>query len=519
MADEGLAASLAASVANGLPWNKSPAPEEPIYDPVTGALLTPQYSAPTATPSTQGITLPEKYLRQKFSQAADILTGPGRVMRGELPMTAVDPITGEVHTSPQAIDLASGIAGVSMTGGIGGTGPGGVALGAGPVLRGAAKKAEAVPTTVPAEAARPSTAEQLSGLILPNRQIILPEKPTLFDYRNLDQVPNVSQFDLPRYDPNVGRGRGVSERVQDLMKNQQVYDQMLALMKRGQEMGGATFYGTEPLRKAFIEELGRAKGPESFARYMDYAAGTSPRSKVPENVRNASYYYMLDRQGRPMPAIGDPNPQPYGHMAQRLHQQNANTITGGGFDLFQNPKPPSFSQNLQGNLRPVTVDAHAFKLPAMLSQDPRFLMGSFKPGEGMPTINPAELFRKGKLSMEDALKQPTYWAARPNPNEYMAMEDYYKRMARDYGFPEPALGQASVWTGGGGITGLGSPSGEPFIRAIENRANITADARGISPAEALSRMIRGRQSLLALPPAIAGAVGAVLPGREEEPRS
>jgi hypothetical protein len=317
---------------------------------------------------------------------------------------------------------------------------------------------------------------------------------TLFDYTRLNEVPNVSQFDLPRYEPP----RGVSARVQDLIKNDDVAEKMLKMMQRGREIGGDTFYGTEPLRDAFMQELGRGKGQEQFKRYMDFASGASPRSKVPENARNASYYYVLDAQGKPMPAIGDANPAPYGHLAQRLHQQNANTIVEGGWDLFRNPKPPSFSENLQGNLRPVTVDAHAFKAPAMLSEDPRFLLGSFKPAKDAPTINPSKMFASGKLSMEDALKQPTYWAARPNDNEYLAMENYYKRLSREAGFPEPGVAQAAGWSGGGEMTGLGSPAGDPFIRAVENRANITAEKRGISPAEALSQMMRGKAPFLGL---------------------
>jgi hypothetical protein len=332
----------------------------------------------------------------------------------------------------------------------------------------------------------------------------LSTKPTLFNYSRLNEVPNVSQFDLPRYDPP----RGVSARVQDLVNNDDVAQKMLDMMQRGREIGGDTFYGTEPLRDAFMQELGRDKGQAGFARYMDFASGASPRSKVPENARNASYYYVLDAQGKPMPAIGDANPQPYGHLAQRLHQQNANTIADGGWDVFRNPKPPSFSQNLQGNLRPVTVDAHAFKAPAMLSEDPRFLQGSFKPGKDLPTINPSKMFASGKLSMEDALKEPTYWAARPNANEYMAMEDYYKRLSRAAGFPEPGVAQAAGWSGGGEMTGLGSPAGDPFIRAVENRANITADARGISPAEALSQFMRGKKPLLGLGGATLGGLAA-----------
>jgi hypothetical protein len=53
----------------------------------------------------------------------------GRTLRGEEPL--YDPRTG--HPSDEAYGAAGTLAGLGMTGGIGGTGPGGVALGAGPI--------------------------------------------------------------------------------------------------------------------------------------------------------------------------------------------------------------------------------------------------------------------------------------------------------------------------------------------------------------------------------------------------
>jgi len=321
-------------------------------------------------------------------------------------------------------------------------------------------------------------------------EIIKPQ--TLFDYSKIHDVPDVKQFDLPRYEPP----RGVSERVADLVANKRVRNQMLDYMERGKnELKGDTFYYNEPLRQAFIDELGKRQGQEGFSRYMDYVAGTSPRSKVPENARNASFYYTLEKQGLPLPEV---NPQPYGHMAQDLHRLNAEKIRSGEYlDPVKNPKPLSFSQNLQGNFDPATVDAHAFKLPAMLAKDPRFIAGSVKLEKGQPTINPSKMLESGEITMKDALQRPVFWASKPNANEYAAMERYYQSLARELEMA-PAQGQGSSWAAGGKVTGLGSVAGDPFMRAVENRANITAQQRGISPAEALSRMMRGKEALLSL---------------------
>jgi hypothetical protein len=319
---------------------------------------------------------------------------------------------------------------------------------------------------------------------------------SLFDYSKIHDVPDVKQFDLKRYDPK----HGASERVQELIANKRVERAMLEKIEQGKGIGAGaeTFYYNEPLREAFVSELGKKEGPVAFARYMDYVAATSPRSDIEANARNASYYYGLERRGEDLPKK---NPYPYGHMAQQLHRTNAGKIRSGEyFDTVTNPKPLSFSQNLQGNFAPVTVDAHALKLPAMLAKDPEFIAGSIKLDKKSPTINPTKMLESGELTMDEALKRPVYWSSKPNRNEYAAMEQYYKRLAAESGMA-PAQAQAAAWAAGGPMTGLKSVAGDPFMRAVENRANITAAKRGISPAEALSRMMRGKEPLLAVPPA------------------
>ena len=342
-----------------------------------------------------------------------------------------------------------------------------------------------------------------TGMMQDTAAPVIAKPATLFDYSNIHSVPDVKQFDLPRYEPP----RGVSERVENLVKNKRVQNQMLDMIERGKGMNAETFYYNEPLRQAFIDELGKKKGQQGFERYMDYVAASSPRSDVEANARNASYYYALEKQGLPVPAQGGTNPQPYGHMAQNLHRLNAEKIRSGDyFDPFVNPKPLSFSQNLQGNFAPVTVDAHAFKLPAMLAKDPDFLATSIKLEKGEPSIYPSRMLASGDITMADAVKRPVYWSSKPNANEYGAMEQYYKRLAAETGM-SPAQVQAAAWAGGGKLTGLESVAGDPFMRAVENRANKTAAARGISPAEALSQMMRGKAPLLGL-----GGAAALAPG-------
>ncbi|MGC0325625.1 hypothetical protein ABIG06_006254 [Bradyrhizobium sp. USDA 326] len=318
------------------------------------------------------------------------------------------------------------------------------------------------------------------------------EASRLFDTSRLSEVPNVKQFDLPRYQP----ARGVPARTQELIENADVRAKMLDTIKRGQEMGGAKWYNAEPLREAFNAELGKG-GDEAFRQYMDMVAATSPRSDVGTNVRNASYYYTLARQGQPIPAIGTPNPQPYGHMAQRLHQQNAGNVVGAGWNPLQNPKPASFVENLAGNQMPVTVDTHAFRLPAMLAEDPRFLETRYITGKGATPRNIQAELKGGQTSLADALETPAFWQSQPKENEYAALEQYYKSLGADLGMT-PAQTQAAAWVGGGPVTGLASDSSKAFVDFVEDRAVKTAQARGITPAEALSQMIRGKAPLLSV---------------------
>ncbi len=73
------------------------------------------------------------------------------------------------------------------------------------------------------------------------------------------------------------------------------------LARRGGDLGGFDWYYTGPLRDAFIDILGPLEGQQSFNRYIDLVAAPSPLSRPWVNARNASYYYMLDKQGLPVP--------------------------------------------------------------------------------------------------------------------------------------------------------------------------------------------------------------------------
>lgn len=319
----------------------------------------------------------------------------------------------------------------------------------------------------------------------------------LFDFSNLSQRPNVPQYDLPRYQPQ----HGVSQRLQDLMENPDVREQMLQGIGRGVREGGPGWYNAEQLRQEFHRELGPEAGEQGFRRFMQHVSGTSPRSNVMDNIRNASFQHFLEMRGE-HPNDINPNPFPYGHVAQNLHRSNATKIRGPGYNLFENPKPPSFYENLTGNWRPGTMDAHAIKAPAIMSRDPRWLANQFREPIGVDlqgneqfrNIYPKRMYESGELTMDQAVNDPQMWTGRPNDNEYAALENWYRGLGREYEL-DTAPTQASGWIGNRDITKLGTQP-LPFMDLFDRVLNRTAYARGENPRETLRHFIRGTKPLL-----------------------
>jgi hypothetical protein len=332
---------------------------------------------------------------------------------------------------------------------------------------------------------------------------------------------DVPQTPVPRYEPP----RGVSERMQDALANPQIVKGVQDSMRAGMRMGAQDWYLNEPIRQAFIKELGPRAGANEFARYMDYTAATSPRSDVPTNIRNASYYYLM--HGRELPSK---LPYPYGHMAQALHRSNigkleqAGSTVGAeaapqfrGWDVFENPKPVSFSENLQGNLTPIAADTHAVRNITMRTGDPRFLETQIqeklkegaKPSEFQRTYGtvketpkgkmivyrPQDLVQKGRMSMEEAQKVAPFWAGMPRESEYGAVEKFYSDLAEKLKLA-PAQGQSAAWSGAGELTGLGTVPDQTFLQMFNNRVLYTAMMRGENPMTTLRAFIRKQKPLL-----------------------
>jgi len=337
------------------------------------------------------------------------------------------------------------------------------------------------------------------------------------DLFDMSAKPNVPQFDLPRYEP----ARGVPQRTQDITSDPAVREGMLNAIERGKSMGGDQWYNLEPLRLKFADQLGEDVGTQRFNRFMDYMAGASPRSSVPENIRNASYYYGLDVNGLPLqeptviPGGGRggadkkvKNPEPYGHIAQDLHRMNFEKIRSGqGLDQKVNPKPLGFAENLKGNLQPVAVDTHAFRLPAILGADPRFLERRYQSVPNAPIRNIQQEVASGELPMSEAVKTPAFFGSQPEQNEYRAMEQFYQGLGQEAGL-RPGQTQAAAWVGGGNTTGLRSDDTKTAMDFVKDRIALTAEKLGMDPRDVLARMISGQQPLLSLGAAAGAGAGA-----------
>jgi hypothetical protein len=315
-------------------------------------------------------------------------------------------------------------------------------------------------------------------------------------------MPPVPQTDLARQVPGA---KGVPQRTLDLTSDPAIRQQMMQHIQNGLQMSGENWYDTTALRQRFHDLNGPEQGENDFQRFMQYVGTNSPQNKVPPDIRQASYYYHLDKNGVPInpvdrfgqPIPGQDNtliPPPYKAMPE--HQSASSRVQAGTQDPMDAMKTSSFGQNLAGNYAPVTIDMHALKLPAMLKQDPRWLNGEGK----------AELAKGTDIGT--LAQDPKWWEGSPNGTEYGHLEQWWKSMANDLGIT-PAQAQAGSWVGGGHITGLGSDENKTFIDFMNDRGNLTAQKTGQGNAQsAIDAFIRGQQPLLGV--AGAGALASPL---------
>ena len=285
----------------------------------------------------------------------------------------------------------------------------------------------------------------------------------LFDYSRAKGVPgDVPQEPVARW----WSPKGPTENAQRVLDDKGVWKQIDQWAARGSKDGGLDWYNVQPFKNEFISELGPKTGAERFKLWADLEAATSPRSSVPQNAKIASYYYNELVNGRPVPQrirkpdggfqLDRPMPEGYGSMAQILHAYNVENLTReGGWSpamLRANPKPVSFSQNIQGNMQPYTIDAH----------------------------------------MNRSIK---YGAERPTDADYPFLEQRFVERADRMGLA-PGQHQASAWLGvPETVTKVRPESRASLLEQIERVIANTAEQLGTTKPKAMKQFIRGKTPL------------------------
>lgn len=276
------------------------------------------------------------------------------------------------------------------------------------------------------------------------------KKKKLYEAFDLSQVPDVPQVAMERYNPPRGMPKGLTE-----LLTPEADRRLTEYALRGEQAGGREWYNTEPLRYAFSEILGGDAGPEAYNRFFDIVAATSPRSKVDQNIRRASYLYNLDRQGMPIADLTNPDfPAGYGHLAHNTQNYLLKDLQESGlFSAMFRPKTSSFAENLRGNQLPMTIDTHNYAA----------LTGNFK----------------NKKS--------------PPDTQYKYLEDFQSEIAYRLGMT-PAQFQASVWMG----ADTGVADARPFMQVFDDVLSRTAERDKKSKGQVLRDFIEGKAPLFSM---------------------
>lgn len=276
-------------------------------------------------------------------------------------------------------------------------------------------------------------------------------------YQDLNEVPAVPQTPLPRYEPP----RGMPPKLTGEL-TPEAAARLEETAQRGAELGGKEWYNLEPLRTAFVEELGEEPGTQAFGRYIDYVAATSPRSTVASNIRRGSHFYQLDRNGQPVAGLTNADmPKGYGHIAHNTHDNKLREIQeSGGLLPEKGPKVSSFAENLKGNQQPMTIDTHNY---SAVRNDP-----------------------SNKVS--------------PTKTQYKYLEEFQGDIADRLGMT-PAQFQASVWMAGD----TGVADARPFMEVFDDVLTRTADKNKTTRSQALKDFINGKAPLFG----IAGLMGGL----------
>src|SRR4030095_8067016 len=123
---------------------------------------------------------------------------------------------------------------------------------------------------------------------------------------------------------------------------------------------------------------------------------------------------------------------------QGLHAENVMDLRAGEIDPLERPKNPRFAGNLLGQEGDVTIDTHNMRAIGMAARDPRFLATSVTDEITLPsgktkkvTVRPQAMYNRGEITMDEALKHPTWWESAPRKNEYGYLQQRQRELAQE----------------------------------------------------------------------------------------
>ena len=285
------------------------------------------------------------------------------------------------------------------------------------------------------------------------------------------------------------------------------------------------FYHTDgPVYRAAKEAgLSDAEAQAYLRDLSNNVAATSPRTKVEENLRNATLVMAKDSQGIPFRKIVGPgtirpdgtkgiSEKGYPMMTAKggIHGGLLDDVAATGeMDVARNPKPSNFGANLSGNRSGVTMDTHAIRGTLMTLNEMQ--PGSVPDGFILPKFR--DQYVKDPSVLTPNMIDDTLASQMTGPKgsttklqtEYPVFADIWHDAASKLGV-SPAEAQSMGWFGFGDETNLGSARKTP-VDIFDDRLSVTAQALGVTPEQAAKSVFRRQIPLLMAPFAAAPLLG------------
>jgi hypothetical protein len=312
----------------------------------------------------------------------------------------------------------------------------------------------------------------------------------------LPQVSNPYIAELPDVLPQKRLVRGTNPRLERLISDPRAYEAIEKAIQHGVNIDPklAHWYGTNRLLTGMQNE---GSTFEDFERMMKHMASASQRNPVPQQNKMGSLLNYYDVTGQ-LGAPGTPLslPKGYGSLAQGDIVKRAQEIGAGQYPFDDAIKLGKFYKSYMGyHPENAVVDVIGTRVPTMATRDPEWLAKSVKMGnkkEGYQILRPREMFKRGELTMEDALKRPGFWTAAPEKvGEYAGIEDMWKSTAKGQGY-KSGEGQALGWYGSAGLDDTAGLKSKPMTweESIEQRARDRARETGRHPLDVMTDFLQ-----------------------------